>query len=389
MGTRSGSIQLFKVFGIRVGVDISWFVILFLAIFWLSGVFKSLLGAGHDTTAYLTAVATAMLFFASLLAHEFGHAVMARRAGIAVPRIDLWMLGGMARMDREAETPGEELKIAIAGPIVSLLVALACLGVGAALEGTDAVVRTAELSGDSPVTPAFLALSFVATMNIVIVLFNLIPAWPLDGGRIARALAWKATGSRTRATIFSARLGRGFSWILAAVGLWEIIGGSLAGLWWLMLAFFIGQAARGAMVQTQVHSRLGESTVLDLMDHHPVTIPAGVAVTRADEEWFTRYGWSWFPVIDDDGRFVGIAREQEVRLAAERPGLGELPVVGDVMDSAAAKEWSVDELTKVEDLLESDSLSRNGALMAVDETGVLRGVITIEQVRAALSERAE
>lgn len=388
MGGKSGSIKLFKAFGIRVGVDVSWFVILFIAIFWLSGVFKDLLG-GKEMTAYLTAVATALLFFGSLLAHEMGHAVMAKRAGIQVPRIDLWMLGGMARMDREPDTPGQELKIAVAGPAVSLLVAFVCLAIGAGLEGTKAVIDTAELKGTSPVTPVFLALSFVATMNIVIFIFNLIPAWPLDGGRVARALAWKFTGSKTRGTIISAKLGRGFAWILAALGMFEIINGSLGGLWWLMLAFFIGQAARGALIQTQVTSQLGDRTVMDLMDRHPVTLPGEIDVVRASDEWFTRYGWSWFPVVDEFGRFAGIAREDKVREAAENPGLGAPQPVGDLVEPGSGMEWSIDETTKLEALLSSESLSVNGALMAVDEHGVLQGVITVEQVRAALRERQE
>ena len=388
MGMKSGSIKLFKVFGIRVGVDMSWFVILFLAIFWLSGVFKSLLG-GQGSTAYLTAVATALLFFASLLAHEMGHALVAKRSGIAVPSIDLWMLGGMARMEREPDSPGQEFKIAIAGPIVSLLVAFVCLLIGAGLEGTKAVVNTAELNGNAPVTPAFLALSFVATMNIVIFVFNLIPAWPLDGGRVARAIAWKITGSEVKGTLFAARLGRGFGWILAAYGLWEILNGSLSGIWWLMLAFFIGQAARSTMVQTKVHAKIGDRTVMDLMDTHPVSLPANVDVVEAESDWFTRFGWSWFPVIDDQARFVGIVREEAVRDAAENPGLGEPPRVADVMDRTAVSSWAIDEMTKVESLLSSEPLARNGALMAVDDAGVLRGVITVEQVRAALQDRSE
>jgi Zn-dependent protease len=324
-----------------------------------------------------------------LLLHELGHAAIAKRAGIEVPSIDLWMLGGMARMDREPETPGEELKIALAGPAVTLLIAFVCLAVGAGLEGTNAVVNAAELKGTIPVTPVFLALSFVATMNIVIFVFNLIPAWPLDGGRVARALAWKFTGSKARGTVISAKLGRGFSWILAALGIFQVINGDLGGLWWLMLAFFIGQAARGALLQTQVTSRLGQRTVMDLMDRHPVTLPGDVDVARADEEWFTRYGWSWFPVVDEFGRFIGIAREDQVRPAAENPGLGAPPLVRDVVDQGSAMEWSIDETALVESLLSSEPLSVNGALMAVDDHGILQGVVTVEQVRAALRDQQE
>lgn len=378
-----GSIKLFRIFGIRVGVDFSWFVVLFLAIFWLSGVFKSVLG-GSETTAYLAAVATALLFFASLLLHELGHALIARRAGIGVPRIDLWMLGGLARMDREASSPGEEFRISVAGPVVSLALALSCFGISSLLEGQSAAVNAVTLTGDVPVSPLFLMFTFLATMNAVIFLFNLLPAWPLDGGRIARSIAWKATGSKIRATVISANLGKGLALVLGALGAWQVMNGDLGGLWWLMLAFFIGSAARSAVFQTKVQETIGGRTVVDIMDRHPVTLPGEVDVVRADEEWFRRYGWSWFPVVDAQGRFVGIANEEPVRTAAERPGLGDPPLVSEVMDESAAQEWRVAESEPLEALFASEPLARHGALMAVDENGVLRGVVTVDQVRRAV-----
>jgi len=364
-------------------VDFSWFVILFLAIFWLSNAFEVMLD-DSGTVAHATAVVTALLFFGSLLAHELGHAFVARRAGIGVPRIDLWMLGGMARMEREPNGPGEEFRIAAAGPLVSLVVAIACIGIGVALEGPETVRRTVELSDQVRVSPEFLSLSVLATMNIVIFLFNLLPAWPLDGGRITRAIAWKVTGSRTRATLLSARLGRGLAWAMGLWGLWQVASGRLGGLWWLLLAFFIGQAAKGAVVQSQITERVGDRRVMDLMDRHPVTLPADVDAARADEEWFRRYGWSWFPVVDAAGRFVGIAREEQVREAAELPGLGDPPDISELVDRSVAEEWKVSEREPVEMLVDNASLIRNGALMAVDEEGILQGVITVEQVRAAV-----
>ena len=387
MGGRGSTYKLFSIAGIRVGVDFSWFVVLFLAIFWLSSAFKTMLG-GNDTTAYVTAVVTALLFFGSLLLHELGHAVVARRAGIKVPRIDLWMLGGMARMEREPATPGEEFKISVAGPIVSLLLAVLCIALGVSVGGADTVMKTIGLSDQVRVTPQFLALSVLATMNLVIFVFNLLPAWPLDGGRIARAIAWKATGSKVRATVFSAQLGRLLAFALAAWGIWEILQNNLGGLWWLMLAFFISQSAKGAMVQTQITERVNGRKVLQLMDRHPVTLPADTSADRASDEWFARYGWSWFPVVDPAGRFVGIANEEAVRTEAETPGLGEPRPVGDLIDPNSLESWVIAEDTPIEDLLGNPHLGRNGALMAVDELGILTGVITVEQVRAALNGRS-
>jgi len=387
MNGRSKTYKLFTIAGIRVGVDFSWFVVLFLAIFWLSNAFKIMLG-GSDTVAYLTAVVTALLFFGSLLLHELGHAAIAKRAGIEVPSIDLWMLGGMARMKTEPATPGEEFRISAAGPAVSLLTAIVCIGLGVAVGGADTVWKTIGLSDQVRVTPQFLALSVLATMNLVIFMFNLLPAWPLDGGRIARAIAWKVTGSKARATVFSANLGRLLSWALAIWGIWEVVGGNMGGLWWLMLAFFIGQSARGAMMQSKISERVHGRTVMQLMDRHPVTLPSGTTVDRAADEWFERYGWSWFPVVEPNGRFIGIAHEEAVRKAAELPGLGVPAEVASMIDPATSDGWAVSEMEPIENLLGNGPLARNGALMAVDDDGILQGVITVEQVYAALNDRS-
>jgi len=381
-----GSIRLLTIAGIRIGVDASWFVILFLAIFWLSRSFGNVLGGGANGTAFTTAVITALLFFLSLLLHELGHAFVARRHGIRVPQIDLWLLGGMARMERDARTPGEEFSISIAGPIVSLLLAALCVGIGVVLDGWTRFWSAASLEGGATITPTFLVLSFLATMNVIIFLFNLVPAWPLDGGRIARAIAWKATGDRGRATRIAAGLGTFFAWLMAAWGLWLIVRGDLGGLWWLLLAFFIGQAARGAVAQTRFTDSVDGVTVADIMDRQPVSVPADLPVVRAEDEFFLRYRWSWFPVVDTFGRFVGLAQEERVRGAA-RSGDGTVRVE-DVMDRTAAADWRIEEDEPLEALLASEPLRRHGALMAVDGRGVLRGVVTVEQVRRALQDAA-
>ncbi|MFN8174351.1 MAG: site-2 protease family protein [Solirubrobacteraceae bacterium] len=381
MPGRGGTIKLFTLFGIRIGVDLSWFLILFLAIFWLSQSFRTVLGSS-DTTAFGTAVATALLFFASLVMHELGHAWAARRAGIRVPQIDLWLLGGMARMERDSRTPGEEFKISAAGPAVSLLLAAGCFALGVGLEGYGRFTDAATLRATGDVTPVQLALSFLVTMNLVIFLFNLVPAFPLDGGRIARAIAWRVTGDRGRATRFSGRLGQLFAWLMAAWGLYEVLRGDLGGLWWLLLAFFVGQAARGAVEQTRFAEQIDGVTVADIMDQHPVSVPADLPVIRAEDEFFLRYRWSWFPVVDALGRFVGLAQEERVRGAAKA---GDQTVtVGDVMDAEATGDWRVDVEAPLEALLGSESLRRHGALMAVDGDGVLRGVVNVDQVRRAL-----
>jgi Zn-dependent protease len=377
-----GSIQLVRIFGIRIGVTTSWFLVLFFFIFILSGSFRDVLDSS-DTTAYATAVASVLLFFASLLAHELGHALVARRQGIEVLGIDLWFFGGVAKMSRDSDTPGREFAVAIAGPLVSLGVVVLCAAIGFAAVGPDKFFDAAFLDEGADVTPALLLLSWLAMINAFVLVFNLLPAFPLDGGRLVRAIAWKLTGDRLKATRASAVLGQVFAYILIGLGLYALLltDAVLTGLWLAVLGWFLLQAARGAVAQTAFSERLGGVTVADIMDSEPVSIPAGISATRALDEYFLRYRWPWFPVVDESGRFVGIVHQERVQ-GAERLGDGERPV-GELMD-ADDGEWRVGADASLESLLGSEPLRRIGALFAVDRDGRLRGVVTIEQVRRAL-----
>ena len=376
-----GSIQLARIFGIRIGVNASWFFVLFFFIFVLSSSFREVLDTS-DTVAYGTAVASALLFFASIILHELGHALAARREGIATLGIDLWFFGGIARSARDSESPGEELRIAAAGPLVTLAVVLVCLGIGTAAVGWNEFWAAVRLDRDAEVRPLVLLLSWLAEINTLLLAFNLIPAFPLDGGRIARAAAWRVTGDRLRATRVAAGLGQAFSYLLIGLGLFVLVQGSLvSGVWFIFLGMFLGQAARGAVAQTAFSERLGDVKVADIMDREPVAVPAELSAERALEEFFLRYRWSWFPVVDASGRFVGIVRQPRVDAALE--GGQGAQTVGELME-ADIGDWRVGQADSLEALLRSEPLGRIGAVMAVDRDGVLRGVVTIEQVRRAL-----
>src|SRR5436305_10478462 len=219
---RSGSIQLARIFGIRIGVDVSWFIVLFFFIFILSGSFRTTLQSS-DTTAYATAVASALLFFASLVLHELGHALVARRLGIEILGIDLWFFGGIAKMSKDTESPGAEFKVAVAGPLVTLGVVALCVGIGTAVAGWDTFVDAATLRRAAGVTPALVLLGWLASINAFVFVFNLIPAFPIDAGRLARAIAWRVSGDRLRATRIAAGLGQAFSVLLICGGRFQII----------------------------------------------------------------------------------------------------------------------------------------------------------------------
>jgi Zn-dependent protease len=373
------SLQLFRVFGIRVGVHFSWFLILFLWIVWLKSSFSATLT--EPSQGFVAAVLAAFLFFGSILLHELGHAFAARREGIDVLGVDLFFFGGYMRASRDSDTPGEEFRVAAAGPAVNLLIALACAAIGTAMVGWDQLEHLAVLDGFGSL-PEVLVATTLAT-NLILLVFNLIPAFPLDGGRLARAVAWRLTGNRHGATRFAATLGQAFAAVLMGYGIYRALARSDpgGGLWYLALGWMLGGSARAAVLQSAVSTRLEGVTAADIMDAEPVAIPAGLPVTQAYEDFFLRYhGWSWFPVVEDDGRFAGVAHRAAIEQVAHQDGALSVRAVTAAGDQVAPE-------TPLESLAGSEPLRRLGALMAVDRDGRLRGVVTLDQVSRALQAR--
>jgi Zn-dependent protease len=382
------SIQLARIFGIRIGASPSWFFVLFIMIYGLSGYFNDVLVSDSNGTAYLVAVVAALLFFVSLVLHELGHALVARRNGIGIAGIDLWFFGGIAKMTRDTDSPGEEFRVAAAGPAVTLLIVGVCAAVGVTASRTHDFFDSAVLS-NHPTTPALALLGWLALINAFLFVFNMVPAFPLDGGRITRAIAWKATGDRNRGTRFSARLGQLFGYLLVGLGLFLLFTSDpINGLWFVVLGWFLGQAARGAVVTSRFSERLDGLTVADFMDRQPVWIPGDTTVLAAQDEFFHRYRWPWFPVADGTtGRFLGLLRQERVDTAVEdgRPAIA----VADIADHGdEVDEVSVREDAPLEALLGSQGLRDRGALMVVDADDRLCGVITVDQLRRAVAAAA-
>ena len=371
------SFPLGRIFGIRIGVNASWFLILFLFIFWLSQSYTDILD--DETLGYSTALGAAVLFFGSILLHELGHALAARRVGIGVAGIDLFFFGGVMKMSQDTDTPSKEFFVAVAGPLVTLAIVAVGSLVGIAIAGTGDFWEAARLDGAAPSEIPLLLISFLVTMNAVLLVFNLVPAFPLDGGRIFRAAAWKVTGDRSKATRSAAFVGQGFAVLLIGFGVYlSLTGEVFDGLWLAVLGYLLGQSARAAVLQTAVTSRLEGVTVADIMDSEPVTIPAALPASRALDEFFLRYqGWPWFAVVEDDGRFAGLLHREAAESASAETLAREL----------ATASGEVSEDAPLEALLASEPLRRIGALMAVDDQGHLRGVVTLEQVSRALQAR--
>jgi len=375
------SIRLVTIFGIRVGVNVSWFLILFLAIIYLREPFADDLG--DDQLGFIVAVLTAFGFFGSILLHELGHAVAARREGIDVDGIDLFFFGGVMKMSRDTSAPGQEFRVAVAGPLVTLLLVVIGALASMALLGTDGFWDAARLTRTEEPGAFELWLSFLTTANVVLLVFNLVPAFPLDGGRIARAIAWKITGDRGKATRVSAYLGQAFAALLIAYGIYMLVASddAISGLWAIVLGYLLGSSARAAIAHSAFTERLKGVTVADIMDSDPVAIPADLSATQAWEDFFLRYqGWPWFAVVETDGRYAGLAHRAAVEHAAYNE---DVPV----REIAAGRDDRVRDDAPLEALIGSEPLRRLGALMAVDADGRLRGVVTVEQVTRALQAR--
>jgi Zn-dependent protease len=379
------SIQLGRIFGIRIGVDVSWFIVLFLIIWSLSEQYEDV---APGSNAFVLATVSALLFFVSILLHELGHAFVAIRNGIPIEGIDLWMFGGVAKLGRDSESAGEEFRVAVAGPIVTLVIAAACLGAGAAISSPEEVLDSSRF--DDSTTGATLAvLGYLASINLIVLVFNLIPGFPLDGGRIARAVAWKITGDRNRATRFAGVLGRFVGWGMIGFGIFMFVawGSVIGGLWLAFIGFFLAQAAGSAVAQANFSDRIGGIRVSDVMDAEPVAIPEALGLDQTEHEFFLRYGWPWFPVVDPSGRLVGVVSREAVegvpeQLRASRPVASVM--ARDDGDSGLRAQLE----DPLESLLGRDGLARLGAVMAVDGDGVLQGIVTIEAVRRALRTAA-
>lgn len=249
----------------------------------------------------LAGLSAAVVFFLGLLAHEVSHAVVAKRNGIEVEGITLWLFGGVAELRGEARDPGAELRIAGVGPLVSLII-------GVFFGGIAVLLALAGVHG------LWLgALAWLAGINILLAVFNALPAAPLDGGRLLRAAVWKATGDRTRASVVAARAGRILGVLLIGLGLWQFLrGAGFGGLWLALIGWFLIGAAGMEERQARTGSALRGVRVADVMTPQPQTASAEMTVADFVDHYLFAYRHSALP-LTEDGRPVGLVTLDRVR----------------------------------------------------------------------------
>jgi Zn-dependent protease/CBS domain-containing protein len=296
------SFRLGRVAGVPVGVNWSVLVIFALIATGLSAGQFPRAYPGRSPWAYAAAgIGAAVVFLLGLLAHEVSHAIIAKRNGIEVKSITLWLFGGIAELRGEADTPGAELRVAGIGPLVSLVI-------GGVFGGIAVLLAMA--GADRLSVGAF---GWLGGINVALAVFNILPAAPLDGGRLLRAALWKWRGDRTWAAVVAARAGRVLGWLLIAFGLVQFVLGSLAGgIWLALIGWFLLGAAGAEERQAEVGQALSGVRVSDVMSANPQTVPPDVRVAEFIDRYLFGYRHTAFP-LTEDGRPVGLVSLDRVR----------------------------------------------------------------------------
>ncbi|PZF91622.1 site-2 protease family protein [Micromonospora deserti] len=363
------SFRLGRIAGVPVGVNWSVLVIFVLIAWLLSANQFPRTYPGQPVVAYVLAgLAAAVVFFLGLLAHEISHAVVAKRNGLQVNGITLWLLGGVAELRGEAKDPGAELRIAGVGPLVSLLIGFFFGGIAMllALAGADGLLLG--------------ALAWLAGINLLLAVFNVLPAAPLDGGRLLRAAVWKATGDRTKASVVAARAGWVLGALLILLGLWQFLAGAgFGGLWLALIGWFLIGAAGMEERQARTGSALRGVRVADVMTPQPQTASGQMTVADFVDHYLFAYRHSALP-LTEEGRPVGLVTLDRVRgvPADRRAGttLGEVACRADELVLATPEE-------PLNDLLPRLSECADGRALVVTE-GRLVGIVSPSDISRAV-----
>ncbi len=290
-GVRLGSVA-----GFEISLDYSWFILFFLILATFTGaVFPASVPDLSRLEYLLMGVAGTLLFFSSLLLHELAHSFVARWKGIRIEGITLFIFGGMARTAREASTAGDEFLIAVVGPVTSFLLAAVFYGIAAA---------SVRLGLGDPVSAVA---AYLGLVNLALAIFNLLPGFPLDGGRLLRAAAWRVTGSLRGATRIASASGRFMGWAITALGVFSLFagGGLIGGLWMIFIGWFLAQAARVSYQQLLLQEILSPLAARQAMSPQPETVPPDVSLEELVHDFFLRRPFSSFPVVED-GVIVGL-----------------------------------------------------------------------------------
>jgi Zn-dependent protease/predicted transcriptional regulator len=358
-------IPLFKLFGFKVGVDLSWLILAVLVTWSLAKeVLPDYFKGFSNATYWWMGVAGALGLFFSIVFHEFCHSLVARQFNLQMRGITLFIFGGVAEMKEEPSSPKAEFFMAVVGPISSVVLAAVFF----------LVQRGGRILGWYE--PVMSVLLYLGWLNIILAVFNMVPAFPLDGGRVLRSILWAIKGNLRWATHVASQLGSAFGWFLIAMGAVNFIGGNfVGGLWYALIGMFIRGASQMSYRQLLIRKALTGEPVERFMETQVVTVPPSVPIKELVENYFYRYHFRMFPVVEN-GQLVGCVTTREVK---------EVPrdqwnqrTVGEIAGSCG----SSNTVSRYTDAMEALSLMRNtgnSRLMVLDGNQLV-GLVTLKDL---------
>lgn len=366
---------LFKMFGFAVRVDTSWLVIAVLITWSLAAmVFPHQVPGLSHAEYWLMGIAGAFLLFASIVVHEFAHSLVARRSGLAMKGITLFIFGGVAEMEHEPPSAKAEFQMAIAGPLTSVIVGAIFFVLALAMRG----------SWPAATVGVFIYLYWI---NWVLALFNMIPAFPLDGGRVLRSLLWHWKGNIWQATRIASTIGSGFGILLMAYGVFRLLvfGDFIGAVWMFLIGMFLRSVAQGSYQQLIVQRMLEGESIRRFMNTNPVTVSPALSLEDLVENYVYKYHYKMFPVVNESHDLLGCVTTKEVK-AVPRDEWAQNSVQA-VMRASCAEDTVTPDTDAIKALTQMKK-TQNSRLMVVDG-GHLAGVLTLKDLLNFLSAKLE
>lgn len=367
---RKGEIVLFEIGGFAVKIDWSWAILAMLIAWSLAeGFFPALYSGLATLTYWWMGLAGVIGLFLSILLHELSHSVVGRYYKVPIRGITLFIFGGVAELEDEPLSPEVEFRMAIAGPILSL-----CLA------GLFYLIAIAGEAGDWP-QPATGVFHYLASLNLIVALFNLAPGFPLDGGRVLRALLWSRWRDLHRATRVAAKAGTWLAALLMGIGLIAVLAGDLgAGIWWILIGLFLRNAAAGSYYELRTRELMRARTVRDFMSGPPIAVNSGISVQRFVDDFVLRYHHEFFPVVDE-GRILGSVGLAQIKAIPR--DTWQTTTIGDVLAPVSDRNAIEAQVGAVAALraMQEGNVSR---LMVIDG-GILVGILALKDLLKHLS----
>jgi Zn-dependent protease/CBS domain-containing protein len=370
-------IRLFRAFGVTVQLDYSWFIF-FILVSWTFGhfYFPHYYGDLPRVTLWTSAVTATILLFASVLFHEMSHAITSNRLGFPIKRITLFIFGGVAHMKSEPDNPRTEFAVAAAGPVSSLFLWLAFFGVAIAARIANApeVAAVAEV---------------LAEVNLVLALFNLVPGFPLDGGRLLRSAIWWKTNNLRRATNIAAKLGEGFAYLLMLVGALNFFvgrSGWINGLWYILVGVFLKGAAEQSYRHVLLEEVLQGIRVGDIMGQNRLAVTEDENLLHLVEEKFLHHKFTSYPVLNSEGYVVGLIDLKDIKGVPKEQR--DAKAVTEVMRLIPLAHLPRTDTTAFDALREMLTLGVAN-LPVVDGDGRLAGIVTRADIMSMFQIRSD